>query len=488
MKITELLLRALTASAIVAALLVASPVLLHASAGAPNLVVDPVALDFGTTACGSTSCRVLTLRNTGDSDLVITRMQVPAMFTVDLSAPFSIPSGGSRTLQVCHVPMVGGRIDSSTLVIEGAQISPVSISLRGRATRPVLVADSASFTVPHLRAGSSRSFYPTIRNVGEIVLNQVRIASVPPTIRIVSLPTMMSPGISEQMHIVVTSPTLGPGQARFFVRYAPCGTNEDSVAVTIRWTATAEMILSKSCPDTARPGSPIMFTIRGDEINAPPPDRFRIEVSYDRLLLMNQAGARDRADDVILKGMSGEGFTNVSAQELYTGDTATLRIEMSGGSSRIGSVRGPILQVRLTPLVGPTRNARVWISGFDYGTPYVNADLGNVHSITLDSVCNYGLRLLDTHVRSATIRSVAPSPIEPQSVVHVQIAREGRVRMVLRDLLGREIDMLAERELAEGAHIVPIPGGLTSHSVYILEVQHPSGGDARMVVTGGGWQ
>lgn len=487
MMITELLLRALTASAIVAVLLVAAPAQLPASAGAPSLVVDPVALDFGSTACGSTTCRVLTLRNTGDSELVVTRFQVPDMFTIDLSTPFSIAPGATRTLQVCHVPTQGGRIDSAVLVIEGVQLSPVTIPLRGRATRPVLVADSTSYTMPYLRAGYGRSFYPTIRNVGDVVLNQVRIASVPPTIRIISLPTMMPPDLSYQMHVVVTSPTLGPGQARFFVRHAPCGTTEDSVAVTIRWTATETMILTGSCPDTARPGSPIVYTIRGDEINAPPPDRFRLDVSYDRLLMMSAAGARGRADDVILEGMSAQGFTTVSAQELYSGDTATLRIELSGGSPRVGSVWGPILQVRLTPLVGPSRTARVWISGFDYGTPYVNADLGNACSITLDSLCNYDLRLLDAHVRSATILSVAPSPIEPQSVVRVQVERAGRVRVVVRDLLGREIDVLAERELAAGAHVVPMPGGLSSHSVYILEVQHPSGGDARMIVTGGGW-
>lgn len=493
---TSIALRIRTGTALIGVfiLLVVAPVLRAGSHGAsgastaaPVLEVTPLAIDFGSTACGSTTCRQVTLRNTGDAELSLVRIAVPGPFTVDLQAPFSIAAGDSRPLQICHAPSQGGRIDSAQLVIEGAGLAPVAIPVRGRATRPVLVADSTSFTMPFLRAGYSRSFYPTIRNIGDVALNQVRVASVPSAIRIVTLPTMMSPGLSYQMHVVVTTQTLGPGQARFFVRYAPCGTNEDSVAVTIRWTATEQMILGGSCPDTARPGSPMLFTIRGDEINAPPPDRFRIDVSYDRLLMMSEAGARGRADDVILRGMSAEGFTNVSAKELYSGDTATLRIEMSGGSSRIGTAWGPILQVRLTPLVGPARTARVWISGFDYGTPYVKADLGNARSITLDSLCSFDLRLLDAHVRSATILSVAPSPIEPQSVVRVQVERAGPVRLVLRDLLGREIALPAERELAEGAHIVPIPEGLTSHSVYILEVQHPSGGDARMVVTGGGW-
>lgn len=492
---TSIALRIRTRAAVIFAviLLVVAPVLRAgphrasgASSAAPVLEVTPLAIDFGSTACGSTTCRQVILRNTGDSDLSVARIAVPGPFNVDLQAPFSIAAGGSRTLQICHVPAQGGRVDSSQLVIEGAGLAPVAIPVRGRATRPVLVADSASFTMPYLRAGYSRSFYPTIRNVGDLALNQVLVASVPPAIRIVTLPTTMSPDLSYQMHVVVTTQTLGPGQARFFLRYAPCGTSEDSVAITIRWTATEQMILGGSCPDTARPGSPMLFTIRGDEIKAPPPDRFRIDVSYDRLLVMSEAGARGRADDVILRGMSAEGFTNVSAKELYSGDTATLRIEMSGGSSRVGSVQGPILQVRLTPLVGPSRTARVWISGFDYGTPYVTANLGNPRSITLDSLCSYDLRLLDAHVRSATILSVAPSPIEPQSVVRVQVERAGRVRLVLRDLLGREITMPAERELAEGAHILPIPEGLSAHSVYILEVRHPFGGDARMVVTGGG--
>lgn len=486
--------RILTRTVLIGAvmLLIVSPLLRadgHGSAtSAPVLVVTPLEIDFGSTACGSTACRQLTLRNTGDTDLSVTRIVVPAPFTVDDLGPFSIAAGGTRVLQICHVPTQGARSDSAMLVIESSQLPPATIRLRGRATRPVLAADSASYTVQSLRAGYSRSIHPTIRNTGDAVLTQVRVASTPSTIRIVTLPTLMSPDLSYQMHVVVTSPTLGPGQARFFVRYAPCGATEDSVAITIRWTATEELLLSSSGPATARPGSPVVFTIRGDETHAPPPERFRIDISYDRLLLMSEAGARGRADDVILAGMSAEGFANVTVRELYSADTATLRIEMSGGSSRIGTVWGPILQVRLTPLVGPSRTARVWISGFDYGTPYVTADLGITRSITLDSLCNYDLRLLDAHGRSATILSFAPNPIEPQSVVHVELARAGRVRMVMRDLLGREIDVMPELELAVGQHAVPIPGDLSSHSVYVLEVQHPEGGDARMVVTGGGWR
>ncbi len=454
---------------------------------APVLEFSQPSLAFGLTACGSTACRDLELRNTGDASLTITRVSAVGAFSMATGVPLQIPAGQSRTVQICYAPIAGDAQDSAQIVFETAELPARQYPVRGLSGRPLLTSDSAVFTMPFLRIGYSRNFTPIVRNTGSVALQQMRVASTPREITVVSLPTQVQPGLPYQVRISVMTATLGPGQARFHIRYAPCGGAEDSTAVTVRWTATDAMVLKLSGPDSARPGAPVIFTIHDDEIHAPPPTTFRIDLSYDRALLMSEAGSRGLADDVLRAGTHAEGFTRVTAQEFYSGDTATLRIEMSGGTNAIGSAWGPIARVRLTPLVGHSRTAHAWISHFDYGTPYVSADLGLRQTISLDSICNFDLRLLNTRTRAASIQSVAPSPLEPHSLVRIQVSPAGVVTAVLRDLLGREVARVVHRYLEEGSHVLPVPAALTPHALYMLELHHPGGGESRLVVTGAGW-
>jgi hypothetical protein len=73
------------------------------------------------------------------------------------------------------------------------------------------------------------------------------------------------------------------------------------------------------------------------------------------------------------------------------------------------------------------------------------------------------------------IRGLAPNPARTSARALVEVAEGGPARIALFDVLGREVAVLADGELAAGAHEVSLDTARLAPGVYVVRVQMPRG-------------
>ncbi|MDH7514980.1 MAG: choice-of-anchor D domain-containing protein [Bacteroidota bacterium] len=88
------------------------------SALGPILRIVPDTIDFDTTFCRTTKCRLVTFSNIGDTALTVRSLPgIPPPFTASISVPFELQPGESRTFQVCYTPPDAPRTDTTSVVL-----------------------------------------------------------------------------------------------------------------------------------------------------------------------------------------------------------------------------------------------------------------------------------------------------------------------------------------------------------------------------------
>jgi hypothetical protein len=109
--------------------------LLSGTGVAPNAVLNPTSLTFGTTNVGSSSpAQDVTLTNTGSDTLNISSIAVSADFTATSVCGTTLGVGASCTISVQFAPTAAGSLAGSLTVTSDA--APVSIPLAGTAILP----------------------------------------------------------------------------------------------------------------------------------------------------------------------------------------------------------------------------------------------------------------------------------------------------------------------------------------------------------------
>jgi hypothetical protein len=63
-----------------------------------------------------------------------------------------------------------------------------------------------------------------------------------------------------------------------------------------------------------------------------------------------------------------------------------------------------------------------------------------------------------------------PNPFNPTTVIGYQLPSAGEVRLVVYDLLGREIKLLVNEKMPAGTHTVEFDGGGLSSGVYFYRL------------------
>ncbi len=142
------------------------PTTLHVT-GAPDITVDPLAIDFGLTFIGASPTHTVTVTNDGTDLLTVTDASTDhADYTVDVPS-FALSPGESQAVIVTFAPSSPGPSAASlTFTSNDPDESAVVVSLTGEGIEPPVIAVSPPSMEEDLFTGESATQELTIANNG----------------------------------------------------------------------------------------------------------------------------------------------------------------------------------------------------------------------------------------------------------------------------------------------------------------------------------
>ncbi len=147
----------------------------------PVLQVTPTALSFGTLFLPGTAQRQITLKNVGNSQLVISSVSLPSsnVSLLDTTFPMILARDAVRNITVRYAPMAAEQLAGNLTFTTNNPITPsVIVPVAGQAGLPPTLSVSSSNLSVTLEEGQTFNTVFTIRNDGGIPLNWA--ASVTP--------------------------------------------------------------------------------------------------------------------------------------------------------------------------------------------------------------------------------------------------------------------------------------------------------------------
>ena len=103
-------------------------------------------------------------------------------------------------------------------------------------------------------------------------------------------------------------------------------------------------------------------------------------------------------------------------------------------------------------------------------------------TFTLTGICRVGgTRLVDAS-GSVALKPVRPNPAGGMAEIEYEIVEEGRTRLAIVDLLGREVALLFDEEMAPGRYVVPFDASGLASGSYICMLRTPTERLSRVMV------
>jgi hypothetical protein len=138
--------------------------------GLPSIEVDPPALDFGEVGLGTGATAMVTVRNKGKGELVISRLRTTGSFEFDTNAP-PIPPGAEHHIEIAfHPRRLGEERARLTIDSNDPDISQEIVSLMGVAVEgdpaPAISIEPAFLDFGPVRLGGTEKASIAIRNGG----------------------------------------------------------------------------------------------------------------------------------------------------------------------------------------------------------------------------------------------------------------------------------------------------------------------------------
>lgn len=149
------------------------------SAPSGQLSASPTSLSFGTVAIGSNPTQQVTVTNTGNAAVQISKITPSgAGFAVSgLTAPATLNPSQSTTLSVSFAPAATGSVMGSVVITSNANGSPLTIALSGTGAQAGLSVTPASFAFGSVVEGQTKSQSFTVTNTGTATLTIAQIAA-----------------------------------------------------------------------------------------------------------------------------------------------------------------------------------------------------------------------------------------------------------------------------------------------------------------------
>jgi hypothetical protein len=213
-----------------------------------QLTVDPISINFGSAAVGSSTSKTISLINPGNAPVTVTQFTASGSgFGVSgASLPLTINAGSSSSVSATFAPTSAGSTSGAISIISDAPGSPAVISLSGTGVQGQLSASPSVLTFGSVATGGSTSQNVTLTNGGS--------ASVT-----ISQATASGAGFS--ISGLTTPITLAAGQGTSFnAQFAPTSAGNANGTITISSNA---------------PSSPTTISMTGvgtqPQISATPP-------------------------------------------------------------------------------------------------------------------------------------------------------------------------------------------------------------------------
>lgn len=149
------------------------------SAPSGQLSASPTSLSFGTVAIGSNPTQQVTVTNTGNAAVQISKITPSgAGFAVSgLTAPATLNPSQTTTLSVSFAPAATGSVTGSVVITSNANGSPLTIALSGTGAQAGLSVTPASFAFGSVVEGQTKSQSFTVTNTGTATLTIAQIAA-----------------------------------------------------------------------------------------------------------------------------------------------------------------------------------------------------------------------------------------------------------------------------------------------------------------------
>ena len=139
-------------------------------AGAPALVFQPVAVDFGEVALGTSEQQSLTIRNAGTSDVLVGELSTsPDSLVSTGTHPTEIGAGDEVALTLEWTPVDAGRLDGSLALRAGTHLDALSdfqVPVGGSATGARLAISAETFDLGEVSLGCSGRAQLVLTNIG----------------------------------------------------------------------------------------------------------------------------------------------------------------------------------------------------------------------------------------------------------------------------------------------------------------------------------
>lgn len=183
------------------------------SAPKSALVPSSTELSFGDVLVGNTAVQTVTVSNTGDTSVNISRAAISGR---DFQLLGGIPSGAvavgeSMNLQLQFTPASFGATNGSVTLVSDGPEPALRISLRGTGAHPGLNVSPGSVNFSNVPVGQSKTENVTLTNSGSsnVAINPATTSGAGFTVSGLSAPTNLAPG--KQMLVAVKFAPTGPG-------------------------------------------------------------------------------------------------------------------------------------------------------------------------------------------------------------------------------------------------------------------------------------
>jgi hypothetical protein len=433
---------------------------------APAATVSPASLLFGDQAVNTQLTRIITVRNTGINNLIVSGVTITgaSSFTIGAHDCATVTRGGSCTINVRFRPTAVGPASANVLIAHNAVGSPTSVSLSGNGTAAI------AGVTPSLLAFGDRSLNTNLDRV--VTLSNTGTAN-----------------------LVITSTTVsGAG----FTRLAGgCGASlpvGSSCSITVRFrpTVTGPVVGSLSISDNSIGVNPQIVTLTGTgvlqnpiaSVSAPALSFGNLQVGSVAQLPVTLTNTGTGSTPMAITGIAvtGAGFTRVGAlpgncgTTLAAGASCIITVQFApttgngGGGNRVGSL---VVTDNSGNVPGSTQ--AVALSGTGTISAINDANLVNANNVN-PQVVDFNVRTNDLP-SAGTVALVAGSSIVVNGGATVTVglnpANLNQVRWTLTPPVTATTNA-ARQASKRGTYTVNYiltNGGATATATYTLTVQ-----------------
>lgn len=181
----------------------------------PAIAMIPSSVSFTNVTVGVTNTQTVTITNPGTANLTISQASlVGAGFSYSgLVLPLTIQPGGSSRFTVGFTPSSAGSFSASLLLNSNAPTSPLSASLSGTGTSPILTlsASPTSLSFATVNTGSVATQTVTLTNTGNsaVSISQVGVSGSSFSATGITVPLSLAAGQSTSFSVIFAPNTTG---------------------------------------------------------------------------------------------------------------------------------------------------------------------------------------------------------------------------------------------------------------------------------------